>query len=59
MPIYVFRCKRCGHTTEKLLGINEKSKEITCEACGSKELQKVTAPFFSSGCGTAGGYRFG
>jgi putative FmdB family regulatory protein len=59
MPIYLYRCKRCGHTTEKLRGMNEKDKETMCAACGSKDVEKVTSSFYGPCCSSAGNYRFG
>jgi len=42
MPIYEFRCIRCGHIFE-LLRLKKESKEVEmkCPECGSKRVEKV------------------
>jgi putative FmdB family regulatory protein len=54
MPIYLYRCRRCGHKVELLRAMNEKDSELVCEKCGAKELEKVFAPFYSSTCRPTG-----
>ena len=44
MPIYEYRCEKCGHVTqflEKLGG----SKEHVCGECGGKDLKKQFSSF--------------
>jgi len=41
MPIYEFRCLKCGDLFEKLI-INSKEKvEIKCPRCNSEEFERV------------------
>lgn len=35
MPIYDFRCKKCGHRFEVLTSISQMD-EVVCEKCGAK-----------------------
>lgn len=35
MPIYDFRCKKCGHRFEVLTSIS-KMDQVVCEKCGAK-----------------------
>ena len=35
MPIYDFRCKKCGHRFEVLTSIS-KMAQVVCEKCGAK-----------------------
>lgn len=42
MPIYEFRCLKCGHITEKLI-LGEKGIEMRCEQCGGEELERVVS----------------
>lgn len=58
MPIYLYKCKRCGQTVEMLRGMNQKDGELVCAACGAKEMEKLATPFFSSMSG-AGPFSFG
>ncbi|MGD2094471.1 MAG: zinc ribbon domain-containing protein [Phycisphaerales bacterium] len=44
MPIFEYKCNKCGHTMEFL----EKSstpKKHNCEKCGSSNLQKLLSGF--------------
>lgn len=42
MPIYEYKCQKCGHKFEELvLG----SEEIKCPRCGSKRLKKLLSSF--------------
>ena len=44
MPIFEYRCKKCGHKTEFLEKNAGKSKHV-CEKCGSSDMQKVFSSF--------------
>ncbi|MEW6607941.1 MAG: zinc ribbon domain-containing protein [bacterium] len=41
MPIYEYRCQKCGEKFELLQGINETP---VCNSCGSKELTRLFSP---------------
>ena len=46
MPIYAYRCGRCGHELDALQKISEPAL-TDCPACGEAALQKMlTAPGF-------------
>ena len=46
MPIYAYRCERCGHELDALQKITEPAL-TDCPQCGSASLQKkLTAPGF-------------
>ena len=40
MPIYEFRCKACGETSEYLVGLG-KDETVVCRNCGSLELERI------------------
>ncbi len=40
MPIYEYRCKVCGATSEYLIGVR-KDENISCKECGSTEMEKI------------------
>jgi putative FmdB family regulatory protein len=46
MPIYEYHCLKCGKDFEALVFKNE---EVSCPACGSKELQKKFSVFATQG----------
>ena len=41
MPIYEYRCNKCGAISEFLVGIGSKSKSLSCKQCGSPHLEKM------------------
>ena len=58
MPVFEYRCTRCGHVTAFLEKANARQQH-TCEKCGSKDTEKVFSTFAaksgkasSSGCPT-------
>jgi len=44
MPIFEYKCDKCGHKTEFLEKSNSKGKHI-CEKCGSSDMQKLFSGF--------------
>jgi putative FmdB family regulatory protein len=44
MPIYEFKCRKCGHIME-FLEISDKSRKHLCERCKSSDLQKLLSGF--------------
>ena len=49
MPIYEYRCKACGSTSEYITGIG-KDEDICCKKCGSSEMERIlSAASFTSG----------
>jgi putative FmdB family regulatory protein len=66
MPIYEYRCKKCGEVFERFMKVNEKGGSLTCPYCGGRKAEKVLSSFSSSkgsesasSCGpTGGGTRF-
>ncbi|HAX61949.1 MAG TPA: hypothetical protein DCX95_05275 [Elusimicrobia bacterium] len=45
MPIYTYICKNCGESFELLVGLNDSGKDLKCEKCGSKNIQRTVASF--------------
>jgi len=54
MPIYEFRCPRCGKRSEKLCKMGETGETLVCEVCGQSGLQKLVSGFASPGVAGAG-----
>jgi putative FmdB family regulatory protein len=58
MPIFEYRCRQCGQTTERIQRTPE--EEIVCPRCGQKAKREVSV--FSAGPGSctppAGGSGF-
>jgi putative FmdB family regulatory protein len=41
MPIYEYRCRSCGSTSEIWEGVGTRSDTRVCKRCGGGELEKV------------------
>ena len=41
MPIYEYRCKKCGKKNDFLEGVGRGETERKCKYCGSKELERM------------------
>lgn len=55
MPLYEYRCRKCGHVTEVLEKAGAGGRH-TCEKCGSHSMEKLMSTFgVSSGDGSTGG----
>jgi len=67
MPIYEYRCGKCGHCFEQIHGIAEIDPKIICPKCGDAKTERVLSTFScgggkgiesagpSGGCGSGGG----
>ena len=44
MPIFEYKCNKCGHKTEFLEKSSSKGKRV-CEKCGSSDMQKLFSGF--------------
>ncbi|HOO32041.1 MAG TPA: zinc ribbon domain-containing protein [Thermotogota bacterium] len=40
MPIYRYRCEKCGHEEKRLQSINSDPLEV-CEICGGKMVKQI------------------
>ena len=41
MPIYEFKCKKCGEINEFLLSSGEETDNLACKSCNGTVLEKV------------------
>ncbi|KPJ53029.1 hypothetical protein AMJ39_06045 [candidate division TA06 bacterium DG_24] len=49
MPIYEYRCRRCGGRVEALVYSSEEEEELVCPHCSSRELERTLSIFSLSG----------
>ena len=49
MPIYEFRCKKCGETFEALRPIGDTGRKLSCPGCGTKAPEKILSVFAAGG----------
>ena len=45
MPIYEYKCKKCGDKFEKRVGFFQDKKALRCPVCGSEDTERVFSPF--------------
>jgi putative FmdB family regulatory protein len=45
MPIYEYKCKKCGTRFELRLGFFHSRNSIKCPTCGSQESERIFSPF--------------
>jgi len=55
MPLYEYRCAKCGHVMEVLENAGASSRH-TCEKCGSRRMEKLLSTFgVGAGAKSSGG----
>lgn len=60
MPIYEYRCRKCGEKFELRLGFFHNKKNIKCPKCGTDDPERVYSPFITESSGgscSSGGFR--
>jgi len=59
MPLYEFRCKKCGNIFEQLILSSDEEDSLVCPSCGEREICRLMSSFScgspSSGKGLSGG----
>jgi len=50
MPMYEFRCRKCGATFEEL--VKRADEEVECPKCGSARLEKLFSRLGAVRCGS-------
>jgi len=45
MPLYEFRCDKCGHVFERLCRMGENGKGLTCPECRGRRLRRLMSVF--------------
>jgi putative FmdB family regulatory protein len=51
MPIYEFKCKKCGNIFEFLCFHSDEKENPACPSCGGKKSEKLLSVFSSSSSG--------
>jgi putative FmdB family regulatory protein len=55
MPIYEYKCAKCGEVSEFLVGVTRENTIVKCKHCGSAEMTKlISSVHVSSGSGMIG-----
>ena len=53
MPIYEYKCNKCGESFEKLVFPSDDEKEFVCDLCGVKNISRIVSSF-SKGSSSGG-----
>jgi putative FmdB family regulatory protein len=58
MPLYEYRCEKCGKRFEKLRRMQDADQGVECPECESEEVERLLSSFATGGCGAGAGSRF-
>jgi len=54
MPLYEYRCKKCGASFDRLRPLSQADRETRCPHCDSQETERQFSTFATGGCGGGG-----
>jgi len=54
MPLYEYRCEKCGRQYESYKRLSEEKKDETCPACGGRAEKMGISLFTSKGASSKG-----
>ncbi|MFY9725771.1 MAG: zinc ribbon domain-containing protein [Bryobacteraceae bacterium] len=54
MPLYEYRCQKCGKTFEMLRRMHDADSDLECPECQSEEVERLLSRFASGGCTATG-----
>jgi len=58
MPLYEYRCEKCGQSFEKLRRMSAADEGVECPYCESEEVERLLSSFATGGCAAGAGSRF-
>lgn len=58
MPLYEYRCQKCGKRFEMLRRMQDADRELKCPECRSEEVERLLSTFATGGCTPSGSGRF-
>ena len=53
MPIYEYKCNKCGKSFEKLVFPSDNENEFICEHCNEKDISRIVSAFSKGSSETA------
>jgi len=70
MPIYEYRCNKCGSCFEQIVFPSDDADKFKCPSCGNRDISRLVSSFssvssgagiglrnsVSSGCSSSGGF---
>ncbi len=51
MPIYEYKCNKCGNSFEQIVFPSDDEKDFQCPSCGEKDICRMVSAF---SCGSSG-----
>ena len=58
MPMYEYRCKKCGERFEMLRRMSDADTDLVCPECQLEEVERMISSFAAGGCSPAGSRGF-
>lgn len=58
MPLYEYRCQKCGKTFEMLRRMQDADRDVECPECSADEVERLLSTFATGGCTSFGTGRF-
>lgn len=55
MPIYEYRCTKCGQKYEKIRRVTDRERPAECPECKSQDSELQVSGFATGGCAAGGG----
>lgn len=55
MPIYEYRCQKCGKVYEQVRRMSDADRDLECPECRSKKVERLLSAFSTGGGSTPGG----
>lgn len=53
MPLYEYRCQKCGTSFEMLRRIQDADRDVECPQCKSEQVERLLSTFAAGGCVTS------
>ena len=54
MPMYEYRCRKCGKSFEMLRRMQDADHDLKCPECQSEEVERLLSTFAAGGCTSSG-----
>ena len=54
MPMYEYRCQKCGKRFEMLRRMQDADRDLKCPECRSEEVERLLSTFAAGGCTSNG-----
>lgn len=53
MPLYEYRCLKCGKQFELLRRMQDADRDLVCPECQAEEVERLLSTFAAGGCGSS------